>query len=118
MRWRQRSVFVLGGIVVGMAPYAVVLAADHAGDLSQDLLGRAPVVALFPHSAGLRRVGWIARRYFLNSGGSGIPQAIAASALYGLAARERLVSIRIAIGKTILLLLGLLCGGAPSGHER
>ncbi|MBV9747347.1 MAG: chloride channel protein, partial [Acetobacteraceae bacterium] len=59
---------------------------------------------------------WVARRYFPNSGGSGIPQAIAARQLHGLAAREQLVSIRMAIGKMVLLLLGLLCG-ASVGRE-
>ncbi|WP_158743793.1 chloride channel protein [Acidisphaera sp. L21] len=112
LRWRQRAVFVLGGIVVGAAAYGVAIAADHAGAAFQELLARAPIVAFFLTPLGFAASSWIARRYFPNSGGSGIPQAIAARALHGLAARERLVSMRIAIGKTILLLLGLLCGGS------
>src|SRR4029077_17474233 len=51
-----------------------------------------------------------------NSQGSGIPQAIAARQLTDHAARGRLVSIRIAIGKVLLTLLGLLCG-ASAGRE-
>ena len=52
-----------------------------------------------------------------NSGGSGIPQAIAARQLQGRAARERLVSLRLAAGEDhVVLLLGLLCG-ASIGRE-
>ena len=112
MRWRQRGVFVLGGIIVGAAAYALAIAADRAGALFQDLLQHAPVIAFCVTPLGFAISIWIARRYFPNAGGSGIPQAIAARALQGLAARERLVSIRIAIGKTILVMLGLLCGGS------
>jgi H+/Cl- antiporter ClcA len=55
-------------------------------------------------------------RYFPNSQGSGIPQAIAARELEDQEARGRLVSMRIAIGKVVLTLLGLLCG-ASVGRE-
>ena len=51
-----------------------------------------------------------------NAQGSGIPQAIAARHLTDQAARERLVSLRIAVGKIILTLFGLLCG-ASVGRE-
>ena len=59
---------------------------------------------------------WAARRYFPNAQGSGIPQAIAARQLADPPARARLVSLRIAAGKTLLTLLGLLCG-ASTGRE-
>jgi H+/Cl- antiporter ClcA len=55
-------------------------------------------------------------RFFPNSQGSGIPQAIAARHLTDHKARESLVSLRIAIGKIILTLFGLLCG-ASVGRE-
>ena len=59
---------------------------------------------------------YLTSRFFPNSQGSGIPQAIAARQLKDQAARGRLVSIRIAIGKILLTLLGLLCG-ASAGRE-
>jgi H+/Cl- antiporter ClcA len=59
---------------------------------------------------------FVTNRFFPNSQGSGIPQAIAARILTDQAARGRLVSIRIAIGKIILTLFGLLCG-ASVGRE-
>ncbi|MBV8534998.1 MAG: chloride channel protein, partial [Alphaproteobacteria bacterium] len=59
---------------------------------------------------------FLTSRYFPNSQGSGIPQAIAARHLTDQAARSKLVSIRIAAGKILLTLLGLLCG-ASVGRE-
>jgi H+/Cl- antiporter ClcA len=59
---------------------------------------------------------FLTNRVFQNSQGSGIPQAIAARKLTDQAARGRLVSIRIAIGKILLTALGLLCG-ASVGRE-
>ena len=116
IRWRRRGVFVLGGILVGAAAYGIAVVADEAGDLFRALLARLPYAAFLLTPAGFALSSWLSRRFFPNSGGSGIPQAIAARHLHGLAARERLVSIRIAIGKTILLLVGLLCG-ASIGRE-
>ena len=75
-----------------------------------------PLAALVLTPLGFALSSWLARRYFPNAGGSGIPQAIAARQLQGTATRERLVSIRMAIGKIVLVLLGLLCG-ASIGRE-
>ena len=116
LRWQRRAVFVLGGIVVGAAAVGIALAADQASAAFQAVLAWQPLAALALTPLGFALSSWIARRYFPNSGGSGIPQAIAARQLQGLRARERLVSLRIAFGKVVLLLLGLLCG-ASIGRE-
>jgi len=116
LRGQRRAVFVLGGIAVGAAAVALALAADWAGRVFQATLAREPLAALALTPAGFALSSWIARRYFPNSGGSGIPQAIAARQLQGTAMRERLVSIRVALGKIALVLLGLLCG-ASIGRE-
>jgi len=59
---------------------------------------------------------YLTLQLFPNAQGSGIPQVIAARQLASHEARGRLVSIRIAIGKTLLTLFGLLCG-ASVGRE-
>ena len=59
---------------------------------------------------------YLTRRVFPNSQGSGIPQAIAARELTHQAERSALVSMKIAVGKILLTLLGLLCG-ASAGRE-
>lgn len=108
--------FVLGGGLVGVVAVLLALAADWAGEAFEGLARRMPLAVLVLTPLGFAASCWLSRRYFPNSGGSGIPQVIAARRLYGLAARERLVSLRVAMGKIVLLLLGLLCG-ASIGRE-
>lgn len=116
LRWQRRALFVLGGVAVGVAAVGLALAADRVGAAFQAVLAWHPLAVLALTPAGFAASSWLASRYFPNSGGSGIPQAIAARQLQGTAARERLVSIRTALGKMALLLLGLLCG-ASIGRE-
>ena len=107
---------MLGGGLVGLAAVLLALAADWGGAVFEALYRRVPLAVLALTPLGFAASCWLSRRYFPNSGGSGIPQVIAARQLQGLAARERLVSLRIAAGKMVLLLLGLLCG-ASIGRE-
>ncbi len=116
LRLQRRVVFASGGVAVGGAAVGLALAADYASAMFQATLAGRPYIALALTPAGFALSSWLACRYFPNSGGSGIPQAIAARQLQGLAARERLVSLRIAFGKMALLLAGLLCG-ASIGRE-
>ena len=116
LRWQRRAVFVMGGGLVGLAAVLLALAADWAGSVSQAVAGRMPLAVLVLCPLGFALCSWLSREYFPNSGGSGIPQVIAARHLHGLAARERLVSLRVAVGKMVLLLIGLLCG-ASIGRE-
>jgi len=116
LRLQRRVVFVAGGVAVGAAAVGLALAADWASAVFQSALARYPYAAFGLTPLGFALSSWLAQRYFPNSGGSGIPQAIAARQLQGQAARERLVSLRIALGKMVLLLIGLLCG-ASIGRE-
>ena len=116
LRWQRRAVFLLGGCVVGVAAVLLALAADWAGQAFEVVAARMPLSVLALTPLGFAASYWLSRRYFPNSGGSGIPQVIAARRLHGLAARESLVSLRVATGKMVLLLLGLLCG-ASTGRE-
>ncbi|MBO1077864.1 chloride channel protein [Roseomonas sp. 573] len=110
------ALFVAGGLVVGAAAVGIAQLADHASALFAATTAGRPWLALLLTPLAFLASAFIARRWFPNSGGSGIPQAIAARRLHGLAARERLVSLRIAVGKTLLLAVGLL-GGASIGRE-
>jgi H+/Cl- antiporter ClcA len=115
LRWQRRLLFALGGIVVGIAAVALAFAADQAGAAFHAIVALQPLAPLALTPAGFALCSWLTQRYFPNAGGSGIPQAIAARALQG-AARARLVSIKTALGKMALLLIGLLCG-ASIGRE-
>jgi H+/Cl- antiporter ClcA len=115
-RWRRRATFVVGGVAVGAAAVMLALLADRAQIEFAVLLRNWHYGSLFVTPLGFALSVFLTNRYFQNSQGSGIPQAIAARTLTDQAARGRLVSIRIAIGKVLLTLLGLLCG-ASVGRE-
>ena len=111
-RWQRRAIFVLGGIGVGAAAVALAQLADLAQHAFALLLARSRYAVLAVTPLGFMLSAYLTIRLFPNAQGSGIPQAIAARHLTDQAARESLVSIRIAIGKIILTLFGLLCGGS------
>ena len=116
IRWRRHAIFLLGGIAVGAAAVALALLADQAQRLFALLLTWRREAAFAITPIGFMLSVFLTNRYFQNSQGSGIPQAIAARQLSDQAARGRLVSLRIAVGKILLTLLGLLCG-ASAGRE-
>ncbi len=115
-RWQRHAIFLLGGVTVGAAAVALALLADQAQAAFALLLAQYRYASLLVTPAGFVLSVYLTNRYFQNSQGSGIPQAIAARQLTDQNARGRLVSIRIAIGKILLTLLGLLCG-ASVGRE-
>lgn len=115
-RWQRRTIFLLGGLVVGGAAVALTVLADQAQVAFANLLSKSRYASLAVTPLGFMVSVFLTIRVFPNSQGSGIPQAIAARQLTDQGARGRLVSIRIAIGKIILTLFGLLCG-ASVGRE-
>jgi H+/Cl- antiporter ClcA len=115
-RWQRRAVFVLGGVAVGAVAVALAMLADLAQLAFAALLARSRYASLLVTPLGFALSVFLTSRFFPNSQGSGIPQAIAARQLTDQAVRGRLVSMRIAIGKVLLTLLGLLCG-ASAGRE-
>jgi H+/Cl- antiporter ClcA len=116
VRWRRRLIFLMGGVGIGIAAVIFARLADYAQLAFSMLEGRWPYACLVVTPSGFAASIWLARRYFPNSQGSGIPQAIAARQLHSFAARSRLVSLRLAVGKVLLTILGLLAG-ASVGRE-
>lgn len=115
-RWQRRGIFLLGGLAVGAAAVALAQLADLAQVAFALLLSKSRYAALVVTPLGFALSVFLTIRVFPNAQGSGIPQAIAARHLTDHKARENLVSLRIAIGKIILTLFGLLCG-ASVGRE-
>ncbi|HEY4344653.1 MAG TPA: chloride channel protein [Parvibaculum sp.] len=115
-RWRRRAIFVLGGLAVGGAAVALAVASDWAQLEFRLFLGTWRYGGLLATPAGFALTIYLTNRFFPNSGGSGIPQAIAARALKDPAERNKLVSLRIAVGKVLLTLMGLFVG-ASTGRE-
>jgi H+/Cl- antiporter ClcA len=115
-RWRRRLVFLLGGAVTALVAIAFTVTADYAHDANRWILRMWPWAPLVLCPGGFGLIVYLANRYFPNSQGSGIPQAIAARHLVDPAARKKLVGLRVAVGKIFLTLGGLLCG-ASIGRE-
>lgn len=115
-RWQRRAIFLLGGIAVGAAAVALAQLADLAQLAFSALVSHFRYASLLLTPAGFALSVFLTNRFFQNAQGSGIPQAIAARHLTDQTARESLVSLRIAAGKILLTLFGLLCG-ASVGRE-
>lgn len=114
--WQRRLLFIVGGLAVGGVAAGLALMADEAHRLFHAFRDWSPWAVLLLTPAGFAVVVFLTDRYFPNSGGSGIPQAIAARSLSDPAERRKLVSLRIAVGKILLTLAGLLVG-ASTGRE-
>ncbi len=115
-RWRRRALFVVGGIAVGALAVAMAIGADQAQGIFHLITARWPWAPFLLGPGGFALAAWLTRTYFPGAQGSGIPQVIAAHKMEDLPVRARLVALRIAVGKIILLLLGLVCG-ASAGRE-
>ncbi len=116
--WKVRLVFWAGATMVGLVCAALAVLADHANGAFMAMARQYPYLPLLVTPAGMVGIAWLTNRFFPGSQGSGIPQAIAALQIPGKAA---ILSLRIAVGKFVLVLLGLLAGGSigregPSVH--
>jgi H+/Cl- antiporter ClcA len=107
-QWRRRVIFLAGGIAVGAAAVVLAQVSDWAQIAFGAALAKSRYAALVITPLGFALSVFLTIRYFPNSQGSGIPQAIAARQLTDQEARGRLVSMRIGIGKVLLTVLGLL----------
>ncbi|MBI4756180.1 MAG: chloride channel protein [Betaproteobacteria bacterium] len=114
-RWLQRLVFWGGAAAVGLAATIFAVGAQLASEGFHALRGASAWLPLLVMPAGLALVALITRRLFPGTQGSGIPQTLAALELPD-PERHKLLSLRIAFGKMVLTMLGLLCG-ASVGRE-
>ncbi|MGP9811529.1 chloride channel protein [Rhodopseudomonas sp. NSM] len=115
-RSRRRAIFLLGGVAIGAAAAALAQLADLAQSAFAAMLGHSRYLPFVVTPLGFLISVYLTTRFFQNAQGSGIPQAIAARRLTDQTARGRLVSLRVAVGKFVLTLFGLLVG-ASVGRE-
>jgi len=117
--WKPRLVFWAGAIAIGLVSVGFARFADFAQKTFQSLALVSPNSYLVPLAItplGFMLSAYLSLKFFPNSQGSGIPQAIAARHLHDDEDRGRLLSLKIAVGKIILTVFGLFCG-ASIGRE-
>lgn len=116
--WQPRLVFWTGAVVVGLVSVLFAKLADFAQSGFHAIVGSGngwqSALPLLITPSGFVVCAWAAHIYFPNSGGSGIPQAIAARHVRDAEERNRLLSLKMVVGKIGLTLLGLLCGASIS----
>ncbi len=115
-QWLRRLGTWVGAVLVAVLAVGFARAADAAQLLSARLLDGRPLLILALAPAGLALSVWLTRRVFPGAQGSGIPQTIAALHMTDPVAIGRVLSPRIAVGKMLLTLLGLVAG-ASIGRE-
>ncbi|BAO43724.1 chloride channel protein [Thiolapillus brandeum] len=115
--WRTRAVFLIGAVLVGIAASLLAMGSDWASETFLWAIDDRPWLPFVITPLGLTLIIWMTRNLFVGSEGSGIPQAIAALHLKRHKhLRHRLLSLPIAFGKGIMIVMGLLCG-ASIGRE-
>ncbi|MBO3759241.1 chloride channel protein [Ciceribacter sp. L1K22] len=117
--WKPRIVFWAGALAIGVVSVGFAKAADWSQHMFEGVRTSGSWAFLLPlvmTPLGFALCAFLAARLFPGSQGSGIPQAIAARHFKEAEDRWRLLSIRLAVGKILLTLLGLL-SGASIGRE-
>lgn len=117
--WRPRLVFWAGALGIGIISVCFAKMADWAQTAFHGVTTAGSWTYLLPlviTPAGFALSAWLAIRFFPNAQGSGIPQAIAARHFHEPEERARLLSLRLAAGKVLLTVTGLL-SGASIGRE-
>lgn len=114
--WRRRLVFWGGATVIGLVSVLFAAAADQSRKVFEFALSFGWWVPLALTPLGFMLSAHLARTVFPFSQGSGIQQAIAAMEIEDPARQHQLLSIRVAVGKIALTLVGL-ASGASIGRE-
>jgi H+/Cl- antiporter ClcA len=114
--WLRHIVFWGGAVAVGLVATAFAMGSDHAHVLFKKLLAISPWLPLLITPLTLAGVAALTQRYFKGAEGSGIPQTIAALRMQDGVGRDRVLSLRLALGKILLTCVGL-AGGASVGRE-
>ena len=113
--WRQ-LVWLVAAAAAGGGALWFIYAERWSLVLAARLQAESPALQALLLGVGMVVIMRLRDRLFPGTEGTGIPQAIVALKVGPGAARERVLSLRILIGKLILLTLGLFIG-ATVGRE-
>lgn len=112
----REIVFWAGALLVSLVALVFARAADLADAAFRAVIAQHPYAILAMAPCGLAFAVWLTRTVFPGAQGSGIPQVIAAAEMQDPAAIRRVLSLRVAAGKLVLVLVGLM-SGASIGRE-
>ena len=114
--WWRRVMFWVGAVLVAAVAVGFAKAADYSSALFLHVIAGHVWLSYIIAPAGLT-IAFLATQFvFPGAQGSGIPQTIAALHMHDDAMVDRVLSMRIAVGKVLLTLLGL-ASGASIGRE-
>jgi H+/Cl- antiporter ClcA len=114
--WVPRVVFWAGALAISVTAVVFAWASTLADGLFHRATGVSPYLALIITPVGLAISVLLTRTVFPGAQGSGIPQVIAATEMQDPVRIRAVLSLRVAMGKIALTLLGLGCG-ASIGRE-
>jgi len=114
--WKANLVFMLGGAVVGLVAVLMAVTSEWANHTFFQMVEKNSYLPFIIAPTGLVLIVFLTRKYFPGAEGSGIPQVMATLELGHEKERSVLLTLRIAFGKVLLCILGLL-SGASIGRE-
>ncbi|MBS0456478.1 MAG: chloride channel protein [Proteobacteria bacterium] len=116
-RWTRRAALWIGAIAVALVAIVFAKGSDLCYSLFERMLTHSRWWPLLVTPLGFAFLSWITQGALRTTRGSGIPQVMAALDREDDAPfRERLLALRVAIGKLVLTLFSMLIG-ASVGRE-
>jgi H+/Cl- antiporter ClcA len=114
--WMRQAAMWVAALLIAVIAIGFARAATWVTSLFVGIATGRPVLAVVIPTAGLAVSALLTRYVFPGAQGSGIPQTIAALHMLDAKMIDAVLSLRIAVGKILLTLLGLACG-ASIGRE-
>ena len=114
--WNRWYVWLAAPILIGFAGVGLAKACDYASHWNRILLEQAPYAPIFILPTTFAFFAYLVKRFFRGTPGSGIPQTIAVIDDDEPRKTSHLLSLRIALGKGMML-IGGLAAGASIGRE-
>lgn len=108
--WRRHVVWLGAALLAGAGALLFNFADSYGAELLDRLLAISPLIPFAMVSLGMPVICQLRDRLFPGTEGTGIPQAMAALKMEEGPARAQLLSLRVAVGKMLLLVLALGLG--------
>ena len=114
--WRRRLLFWGGGLFVGLVCVSFAIICDFMNRHFVLFADKHPLWPFLITPVGFMVIIFLMRWLFQGIEGSGIPQVMVALQLNNVKTRSKYVSLKLALGKYLLTIMGFMCG-ASIGRE-